>query len=813
MKILVVLICAILGSAVAPIAVKATPASAAQDTVIYPYQKMGATLPGTEPLSWGLSDKELSRKILDGAHEFIDSLIGASVHQRAQHWTRDFSSVQAYNASVAPNRKVLMHDIGVVDKTQPFPNYDVGLPDRYPSTSMERFGQYQDSLVAETSKYRVYQVRWPVLDKVWGVGLLVEPKGRAKANIVALPDADISPEQLMGLAQGVPAESQFARRLAENGYRVLVPLLISRDIIYPGTPKQQTYREWIYRQAFHMGRHIIGFGVQKTMAAVDWFKQAYPGMKVGVAGYGEGGLVAFYAAALDTSIDAVLVSGYFHSLQQAWLEPIYRNVWNLLSEFGGAEIATLIAPRPMVVEYSHTPSTGEKLAAPPLEMVKRFSHTRFEGAIPMPDFSDVQNEFNRIDQLLKPGFQPKFLIAGAHNAPVPFGSERALEAFSKLLGDGGPLPVSSDLPVDQRTAFDPKARMYHQMKQLEDNIQGLAQISGYIRNDFFLYKIMPQLENVNWTTKLYEPYYAPDKFIRESKGYRDYFWKKIIGKFEQPMRPPDASTKKVMEDDRWTGYRVVLPVYNHLYAAGVLLLPKDLRKGERRPVVVIQHGRNGVPREVIEGHTSYNDMGAKLANQGFIVFATFGLFNGEDRYRWLCRKANAVGKTLFSFILSQNEQYLNWLKTQPFVDSTRIAFYGKSYGGETAMRVPSILQGYCLSICSGDFGDWTRKVVDTHFDQSFVNSFEWEMPYFNMGTTFSYAEMAYLIFPRPFMVERGHHDLVQPDDWVASEFAKVRYVYAQFGMPDKVKIEFFNGGHTSKNDETFDFLHQKLNWP
>ena len=147
------------------------------------------------------------------------------------------------------------------------------------------------------------------------------------------------------------------------------------------------------------------------------------------------------------------------------------------------------------------------------------------------------------------------------------------------------------------------------------------------------------------------------------------------------------------------------------------------------------------------------------------------------------------------------------------MDSKRIAFYGISYGGETAMRVPAVLQGYCLSICSGDFGDWTRKVVDTHYQGSFMNSLEWEMPYFSMGVTFSYAEMAYLIFPRPFMVERGHHDLVQPDEWVAYEYGKVNYFYDQFNLGDKTEIEFFNGGHSMRSERTFKFLHKHLNWP
>jgi hypothetical protein len=148
-----------------------------------------------------------------------------------------------------------------------------------------------------------------------------------------------------------------------------------------------------------------------------------------------------------------------------------------------------------------------------------------------------------------------------------------------------------------------------------------------------------------------------------------------------------------------------------------------------------------------------------------------------------------------------------------FVDGERIAFYGLSYGGETAMRVPAVLEGYCLSICSGDFGDWTRKVADTHYEGSFMNSLEWEMPYFNMGSTFSYAEMAYLIFPRPFMVERGHHDLVQPDEWVSYEYGKVNFFYNQFNLGDKTEIEFFNGGHSMRSEGTFRFLHKHLNWP
>jgi len=103
--------------------------------------------------------------------------------------------------------------------------------------------------------------------------------------------------------------------------------------------------------------------------------------------------------------------------------------------------------------------------------------------------------------------------------------------------------------------------------------------------------------------------------------------------------------------------------------------------------------------------------------------------------------------------------------------------------------------------------------VDIYSERSFMKSIEWEMPYFNMGSTFSYAEMAYLIFPRPFMVERGHDDLVQPDEWVAYEYGKVKYLYDHFGHGDKTEIEYFNGGHSMRSVGSFEFLHKHLIWP
>src|SRR5512140_2740800 len=110
----------------------------------------------------------------------------------------------------------------------------------------------------------------------------------------------------IGLAPGLRPERQFARRLAELGCEVLVPVLVDRQDTWSGSDflhrsTNQPHREWLYRPAFELGRHIIGYEVQKILAALDCFQLQSPQAKppnggIAVAGFGEGGLLAMYAA-------------------------------------------------------------------------------------------------------------------------------------------------------------------------------------------------------------------------------------------------------------------------------------------------------------------------------------------------------------------------------------------------------------------------------------------------------------------------------------------------------------------------------------
>ena len=309
--------------------------------------KPGEPLAGTKPLTM---EGDIAAQMVAGIDKFLLREIDLSVERRAKHWKRDFSSPEAYNKSIEPNRQRLAKILGVVDERVKF-----DAPELVGTTK-------QSALVGKGENYEIFAVRWPAVRDVHGEGLLLVPKGEKVADIIAIPDADQTPEQICGLAEGVPPESQFARRLAENGCRVLVPTLISREMAKrapPGQPGRAnlTNREYLYRPAFELGRHLIGYEVQKVLAGVDWFaKEAGDkDAKIGVIGYGEGGMLALYASALDTRIDVTCVSGYFGPRERIWEQPIDRNVFGLLEQFGDAELCAMIAPRRLVVDSSSYP--------------------------------------------------------------------------------------------------------------------------------------------------------------------------------------------------------------------------------------------------------------------------------------------------------------------------------------------------------------------------------------------------------------------------------------------------------------------------
>lgn len=735
----------------------------------------------------------LRPQMIDGMHRYFDKALESSRESREIHWHRNYSSSAEYLKSITPNRARFNKITGVVDERERVEELFL----------ME--STIQKAIVAETDAYTIYSVRWPVLKGVTGVGLWIEPRTNVRAQVVVIPDAAWTPEMLMGLSPGVPPEAQFAKRLVEAGCRIIIPVLINRDDTWSGNPEitmmtNQPHREFIYRRAFEVGRHIIGYEVQKVLAAVDWFTQQSTDLPVAVAGYGEGGLIALYSAATDTRINGALVSGYFQERERMWEEPIYRNVWGLLEEFGDAEISGLIAPRLLVIEACK----GPEVEGPPIATGKRMD-VAAPGRLITPPLESVQAEVRRAEKIFrKLGVAEKLqLVVSGKGTGLP-GSTVAIEKFLTGIGvETGMLQPQDNQLSDRRSDFDPGSRMHDQFMELLGHLDLLIKQSEKQREKFWDEADPSSVEQ--WT--------------ESTKFYREYFWKEVIGKMPSPSQSFNPRTRLTYETPNWRGYWIKLDVWPEIIAGGILLIPKDIRPGERRPVVVFQHGLGGLPEPLVDPNIEsvYHSFGSQLADEGYVVYAPqnpYGLLiqepSNEKSFRIIQRMANPLKQSLFSVIIGQHDQTLSWLKQLSFVDGEHIGFYGLSYGGKTAMRVPPVLQDYSVVICSGDFNEWVWKLTSLDFSSSNMFVGAYEIFEFNLGNTLNYAEMAGLIAPRPFMVERGHWDGVARDEWVAYEYAKVRRLYDRLGIGDRTTIEFFNGPHEIHGVGTLQFLNRYL---
>ncbi len=180
---------------------------------------------------------------------------------------------------------------------------------------------------------------------------------------------------------------------------------------------------------------------------------------------------------------------------------------------------------------------------------------------------------------------------------------------------------------------------------------------------------------------------------RRSSPTATAFRDDVIGRFDDPLLPPDPRSRKVYDEPKFTGYEVVLDVFPDVIAYGILLVPKGIKDGERRPVVVCQHGLEGRPQDVADPKvdnpsTTSSPRPARRAE-------------GSSRSRRRTCTSSATASAPSSARRTRSRRRSSRSSSPstsrsptgsrrcPFVDPARIGFYGLSYGGKSAMRIPA----------------------------------------------------------------------------------------------------------------------------
>ena len=651
----------------------------------------------------------------------------------------------------------------------------IGAVDQFLTPAPER------KQIAENTVFTFSLVEWPVLRlgnspatpgpsgaiaKEYGILLESKRQGKHPA-VIAIPDADLSAADITGLSQRLPQSEQYARSLAADGYIVFVPFFTQRRTFsQPWTED----RDWLVRLGYQVGRHLIGSEVQQVSSAID-FLCTLPGVdsqRIGVVGSGQGGLTALYAAALDTRLKAALVAHYFDRRERAYDEPEDRILWKHLERFGDAEMAAMIAPRALVVDRG-----GPEVESEVQRARVYFERAGASDALRLIDKSEQQRGLSKtaieeIDAILHPAVQ-------------------------RLI----PTPPA---PQDPEIFF---AIANAQFSQWQARYRNLA-MEAYAYRDSRWHPDTSSLAN----------------YERWSNRKREVFLD-TIGHYPAPSGPFKAQSMQLYDEPAYRGYRLSVRLYDGVHAYGILLVPKDIKPGERRPVVFTQHGFGGTPEDAVgvnedsRAAALYAKFGSVLAGRGYIVFAPLISAQTAVNRNALVRRAQLVGLTVVGIEIRKIARMLDFLETLPFVDKNRFAFYGLSYGGFTALWLGPVEPRFQVVISSGHFNDWNLKTTDLTEGTSFLfHKDTFDMFNFDLLHSFNHSDLASMVPPRAFMVEIGSRDgvVIEPRRFVDVELARVTDLYRQLGIPEKGRIARFDGPHRIDGSQAYAFLDEMLGW-
>jgi dienelactone hydrolase len=719
-------------------------------------------LKGTALLTAPVSDdlREAQRQQII---RYLTAQIAATPTQRDQLWRPNFSSLSDYRESVETHRAHLRAMLGLIAPS-------LGTP--------------QIKTLRDDANVQVEDVTVP-MDSGWSArALLFLPRpGAISAGIIAIPPATESREEFAGVAEGA-TPAAWLKTLLDRNVVVAVPITVERTDDHPICRQAggKDRRRVLWRAGFIVGRTLVGMEVQQALA-LRQFLAAQPNMRlknIAIMGEGQGGMTALYAGALDEQFAAVASLDYFQQRENCWREPVDQVLYGQLKEFGDAEVAALIAPRPLIVvkpsgNAIHQASFSAEFARA----------QRFYGGL---------HADNKL-QILDPWETPR--EAMAMKLATLLGATEA--RYTPLLAWQFP-------PSEVQQARDQHFESWFQY------LQKLIAASGQNLEKYWQLDSTPAAERPRKAQKL-----------RAELA-------QLVGVIPVDKVPMNARTALVAETEKFLGYDVLLDVVPGVEVYGQLLVPRAVGGAmpERVPAVVCQHGFDGEPKYVsgvgdnLESNDHfYHRFGERLAERGYVVFAPYlavpevrgdsAIVHRADLVNPLVRLAAPLGMMRTGIELAKLHRVVDFLQSLSFVDPEHIGYYGLSYGGYSAMWMPPLEPRLKLTVISAFFNDWRTMLTDTsRYGQSYWTLPDEDFYDWNVLNRFTHTEMIAAMWPRPVLIEYGSEDQVTTLAWHQRAWQQANAFARAWGMQDKIVDDEFIGPHTIHGIGSFFFLDRWL---
>ncbi|MGQ9729803.1 MAG: dienelactone hydrolase family protein [Candidatus Zipacnadales bacterium] len=253
------------------------------------------------------------------------------------HWRRDYSSIQAYEASVAPNRQAWQQAVG-----------DFDLPLLPLGVCCEPFMD-SETLHAEW-------ITLPVFEGLTARAVLAVPKHTDPPWPVVICQHGISssPERVFGFTDDSQIYHAYGQRLVEAGFAVLAPLHLTE-----GPPRAR-----YHRLCLMLGKTLWGLEIRKLSRLLDYLetRDDLDTSRIGMYGISLGGAYTSFTMPLERRIRVGVNCAWFNDRLKKMViddpryscflsvneEHIFIPGW--LTAFCDADLTSLICPRPYMVQ-------------------------------------------------------------------------------------------------------------------------------------------------------------------------------------------------------------------------------------------------------------------------------------------------------------------------------------------------------------------------------------------------------------------------------------------------------------------------------
>jgi dienelactone hydrolase len=336
-----------------------------------------------EDLTLGVDDVyPRQRALFDAYVDHYTRTLKRLYDARGQKWHRDFSSPEAYERSVEPNREHFRKSLG----GWCWERVDPGLV-REP--------------VAELPGFRVERLSYTIFEEVRTDALLLVPEGRGPfPAVLCQVGVNGAPETILGFTEmsreADNAYHQVGRRLAGHGYAVLGTRMVTG--VTPGVVRDADHRAphlmtdvekevrdyllenydkdvakdfsagtrsriYLDRLCRMMGHNLLGTEMFALSRAVDVLVSLpeVRSERIGMYGLSQGGMSALWLPALEKRIVAAVASASFNErftkqvVQLPEQTPFVLTssedkIFAHMEEFADSDKASLICPRAFCVE-------------------------------------------------------------------------------------------------------------------------------------------------------------------------------------------------------------------------------------------------------------------------------------------------------------------------------------------------------------------------------------------------------------------------------------------------------------------------------